>query len=175
MGILRVLVKRLRSLKTLMNAKVDELKLSDISVVRYFIDLFPEELVKTTTIPIEFRIDLCSKATQLRKSRDIVYTTLIEMQELSKHYENGKTRVLYTPSLIFVWSTRVDDALKERMKPRRVRAVAMTIQYGVRGMILAVQSEVSSKRMYSQERLHTWLDRHMERKEDEFCTLRIVY
>ncbi|GJZ87670.1 putative reverse transcriptase domain-containing protein [Tanacetum coccineum] len=27
------------------------------------------------------------------------------------------------------------------MKPRRVRAVAMTIQYGVRGMILAVQSE----------------------------------
>ncbi|GKF34508.1 hypothetical protein Tco_0107708 [Tanacetum coccineum] len=27
------------------------------------------------------------------------------------------------------------------MKPRRVRAVAITIQYGVRGMILAVQSE----------------------------------
>ncbi|GJY74112.1 hypothetical protein Tco_0478543 [Tanacetum coccineum] len=36
----------------------------------------------------------------------------------------------------------MDDALKERMKPIRVRAVAMTIQYEVRGMILAVQSEV---------------------------------
>ncbi|GJT88272.1 hypothetical protein Tco_1069989 [Tanacetum coccineum] len=32
-----------------------------------------------------------------------------------------------------------------RMKPRRAQAVAMTIQYGVRGMILAVQSEASSK------------------------------
>ncbi|GJW24854.1 hypothetical protein Tco_0038665 [Tanacetum coccineum] len=31
------------------------------------------------------------------------------------------------------------------MKPRRAQAVAMTIQYGVRGMILAVQSEASSK------------------------------
>ncbi|GKF42636.1 hypothetical protein Tco_0125978, partial [Tanacetum coccineum] len=27
------------------------------------------------------------------------------------------------------------------MKPRRVRAMAMTIQYGVRGMILIAQSE----------------------------------
>ncbi|GKB88099.1 putative reverse transcriptase domain-containing protein [Tanacetum coccineum] len=35
------------------------------------------------------------------------------------------------------------DALsrKERVKPRRVRAMAMTIQYGVRGMILAAQSK----------------------------------
>ncbi|GJR74693.1 hypothetical protein Tco_0087058 [Tanacetum coccineum] len=35
------------------------------------------------------------------------------------------------------------DALtrKERVKPRRVRAMAMTIQYGVRGMKLAAQSE----------------------------------
>ncbi|GKE77326.1 hypothetical protein Tco_1543446 [Tanacetum coccineum] len=30
---------------------------------------------------------------------------------------------------------------KERVKPRCVRAMAMTIQYGVRGMILVVQSE----------------------------------
>ncbi|GJU89642.1 putative reverse transcriptase domain-containing protein [Tanacetum coccineum] len=37
----------------------------------------------------------------------------------------------------------VADALsrKERVKPRRVRAMAMTIQYGVRGMILTAQSE----------------------------------
>ncbi|GJX12499.1 hypothetical protein Tco_0204257 [Tanacetum coccineum] len=37
----------------------------------------------------------------------------------------------------------VADALskKERVKPKRVRAMAMTIQYGVRGMILAAQSE----------------------------------
>ncbi|GJV86783.1 putative reverse transcriptase domain-containing protein [Tanacetum coccineum] len=37
----------------------------------------------------------------------------------------------------------VADALirKERVKPKRVRAMAMTIQYGVRGMILAAKSE----------------------------------
>ncbi|GKG08663.1 hypothetical protein Tco_0334495, partial [Tanacetum coccineum] len=34
--------------KTLMNTKVDELKLSDISVVRYFIDVFPKDLSMTT-------------------------------------------------------------------------------------------------------------------------------
>ncbi|GJT20298.1 putative reverse transcriptase domain-containing protein [Tanacetum coccineum] len=35
--------------KTLMNTKVDEPKLSDISVVRDFIDVFPEDLSMTTT------------------------------------------------------------------------------------------------------------------------------
>ncbi|GJT46479.1 hypothetical protein Tco_0955194 [Tanacetum coccineum] len=37
----------------------------------------------------------------------------------------------------------VIDALrrKERVKPRRIRAMAMTIRYGVRGMMLAAQSE----------------------------------
>ncbi|GKF41321.1 hypothetical protein Tco_0124663, partial [Tanacetum coccineum] len=35
--------------KTLMNTKVDEPKLSDISVIRDFIDVFPEDLSMTTT------------------------------------------------------------------------------------------------------------------------------
>ncbi|GJZ37287.1 hypothetical protein Tco_0583478 [Tanacetum coccineum] len=35
--------------KTLMNTKVDEPKLSDISVVQDFIDVFPEDLLMTTT------------------------------------------------------------------------------------------------------------------------------
>ncbi|GKE23919.1 hypothetical protein Tco_1435431, partial [Tanacetum coccineum] len=40
-------------------------------------------------------------------------------------------------------TTTVVDALsrKERVKPRRVRAMAMSIQYGVRGMILTAQIE----------------------------------
>ncbi|GKA41251.1 hypothetical protein Tco_0733844 [Tanacetum coccineum] len=40
------------------------------------------------------------------------------------------------------------------MKPRRVRAVAITIQYGVRGMILAVQSEAFKQENVLTERLH---------------------
>ncbi|GJY32817.1 hypothetical protein Tco_0417286 [Tanacetum coccineum] len=51
-------------------------------------------------------------------------------QQIEKRADDGKTNV-------------VTDALsrKERVKPRRVRAMAMIIQYGVRGMILATQSE----------------------------------
>ncbi|GKA20387.1 reverse transcriptase domain-containing protein [Tanacetum coccineum] len=62
----------------------------------------------------------------------------------------------------------VADALsrKERVKPRRVRAMAMTIQSGVRGMILAAQSEAFKQENVLAERLHG-LDQQMERKEDE--------
>ncbi|GJW04314.1 hypothetical protein Tco_1563170 [Tanacetum coccineum] len=50
-----------------------------------------------------------------------------------------KDKILATSSKANV----VTDALNrmERVKPRRVRAMAMTIQYGVRGMILTAQSE----------------------------------
>ncbi|GKA74174.1 putative reverse transcriptase domain-containing protein [Tanacetum coccineum] len=62
----------------------------------------------------------------------------------------------------------VADALsrKERVKPRRVRAMAMTIQSGVRGMILAAQGEAFKQENILAERLHG-LDQQMERKEDE--------
>ncbi|GKA30205.1 putative reverse transcriptase domain-containing protein [Tanacetum coccineum] len=61
----------------------------------------------------------------------------------------------------------VVDALsrKERVKPRRVRAMAMTIQPRVRGMILAAQSEAFKQENVLAERLHG-LDQQMERKEE---------
>ncbi|GJU69766.1 hypothetical protein Tco_1256025 [Tanacetum coccineum] len=69
---------------------------------------------------------------------------------------------------------RADDAnvvtdelsRKERVKPRHVRAMAMTIQYGVREMILTAQSKAFKQENVLAERLHG-LDQHMERKEDE--------
>ncbi|GJW71918.1 hypothetical protein Tco_0128835 [Tanacetum coccineum] len=62
----------------------------------------------------------------------------------------------------------VTDVLsrKERVKPRRVRAMAITIQYRVRGMILAAQSEAFKQENVLAERLHG-LDQQMERKEEE--------
>ncbi|GJZ08334.1 putative reverse transcriptase domain-containing protein [Tanacetum coccineum] len=62
----------------------------------------------------------------------------------------------------------VVDALsrKERVKPRRVRAMVMAIQSGVRGMILAAQREAFKQENVHAERLHG-LDQQMERKEDE--------
>ncbi|GJY03125.1 hypothetical protein Tco_0361277 [Tanacetum coccineum] len=45
-------------------------------------------------------------------------------------------------------------SMKERVKPRRVRAMAMTIQYGERGMIRATQSEA-----FKQENAQTKIDK----------------
>ncbi|GJZ18816.1 reverse transcriptase domain-containing protein [Tanacetum coccineum] len=62
----------------------------------------------------------------------------------------------------------VADALsrKERVKPKRVRAMAMTIHSGVKGMILAAQSEAFDQENVMNERLHG-LDQQMERKRDK--------
>ncbi|GJZ94355.1 putative reverse transcriptase domain-containing protein [Tanacetum coccineum] len=80
--------------------------------------------------------------------------------ELFSDYE---CEIRYHPSKANV----VADALsrKERVKPKRVRAMAMTIQSGVKEMILAAQSEAFKQENVLAERLHG-LDQQMERKED---------
>ncbi|GJU13501.1 putative reverse transcriptase domain-containing protein, partial [Tanacetum coccineum] len=55
---------------------------------------------------------------------------------------------------------------KELVKPRRVRAMAMTLQSGVKEIILAAHSETFKEKNILAERLHG-LDQQMERKEDE--------
>ncbi|GJX48425.1 hypothetical protein Tco_0273615 [Tanacetum coccineum] len=70
----------------------------------------------------------------------VVMIPLEVMRILQVHSERSmKYEIRYHPGKANV----VIDALsrKERVKPRRVRAMAMTIQYGVRGMILTAQSE----------------------------------
>ncbi|GJT93942.1 reverse transcriptase domain-containing protein [Tanacetum coccineum] len=61
----------------------------------------------------------------------------------------------------------VADALskKERVKPKRVRAMAMTIHSGMKGMIFAAQNEAFDQENVMNERLHG-LDQQMERKRD---------
>ncbi|GJZ22715.1 putative reverse transcriptase domain-containing protein [Tanacetum coccineum] len=54
---------------------------------------------------------------------------------------------------------------KERVKPRCVRVMAMTIQFGVKRMILAAQSEAFKQENVTSEMLRG-LDQLMERKED---------
>ncbi|GJZ92982.1 putative reverse transcriptase domain-containing protein [Tanacetum coccineum] len=80
--------------------------------------------------------------------------------ELFSDYEY---EIRYHPSKANV----VADALsrKERVKRRRVRAMAMTIQSGIRGMILSAQGEAFKQENILLERLHG-LDQQMERRED---------
>ncbi|GJY45070.1 reverse transcriptase domain-containing protein [Tanacetum coccineum] len=79
---------------------------------------------------------------------------LFSYYECEIHYHPGKANV-------------VANALsrKERVKPRRVRAMAMTIQSGIRGMILAAQGEAFKQENILVERLHG-LDQQTERRED---------
>ncbi|GJY31379.1 putative reverse transcriptase domain-containing protein [Tanacetum coccineum] len=82
--------------KALMNAKVDEPKVGDISVVRDFVDVFPEDL---SGLPpqrqVEFRIDLIPGATPVAKSPYRLAPS--EMQELSGQLQELQIRLSHSP------------------------------------------------------------------------------
>ncbi|GJR62948.1 putative reverse transcriptase domain-containing protein [Tanacetum coccineum] len=94
-GILRVQGEHtLRAAKALMNAKVDEPKLSDISVVRDFVDVFPKDLLGLPPQrQVEFCINLVPGATPVAKS--LYRLAPPEMQELFGSFKSCKTRVSY--------------------------------------------------------------------------------
>ncbi|GJU49243.1 hypothetical protein Tco_1218798 [Tanacetum coccineum] len=79
-------------------------------------------------------------------------------------FSDYECTIRYHPGKVNV----VADALsrKERVKPRRVRATAVTLQSGVKEMILAAKSEAFKQENVLAERLHG-LDQQMERKRDE--------
>ncbi|GJV36570.1 putative reverse transcriptase domain-containing protein [Tanacetum coccineum] len=97
-GILRVQGERtLGAAKALMNAKVDEPKLSDMYVVRDFVDVFPEDL---SGLPpqrqVEFCIDLVPGATPVAKSPYRLAPS--EMQELSGQLQELQDKGFIRPS-----------------------------------------------------------------------------
>ncbi|GJY81227.1 putative reverse transcriptase domain-containing protein [Tanacetum coccineum] len=83
--------------KALSNVKVDEPKLSDISVVRDFVEVFPEDL---SGLPpqrqVEFRIDLVPGATPVAKSPYRLAPS--EMQELSEQLQELQDKGFIRPS-----------------------------------------------------------------------------
>ncbi|GJZ76107.1 putative reverse transcriptase domain-containing protein [Tanacetum coccineum] len=163
---------------------VDEPKLGDISVVRDFVEVFPKDL---SGLPsqrqVEFRIDLVPGATPAVKSPYRLAPS--EMQELSVQLQELQDKdpskieavknwkVPTTPLEIRSFlglagkANMVADALsrKEQVKTRRVRAMAMTIQSGVRGMILVAQGEAFKQENVLAESLHG-LDQQIEKRKD---------
>ncbi|GJS12918.1 hypothetical protein Tco_0407390 [Tanacetum coccineum] len=130
--------------KTLMNTKVDELKLSNVSVTKVSYDLviFRGEhqcclLRRGAWSSFEVSVGITEEGEVKRRVK------LRRVRAMSMTIQSSvKDKILATPSETSKANV-VIDALrrKERVKPRRVRAMAMTIQYGERGMILAAQSE----------------------------------
>ncbi|GJW81175.1 putative nucleotidyltransferase, ribonuclease H [Tanacetum coccineum] len=95
---LRVQAERtLGAAKALMNAKVDEPKVGDISVVRDFVDVFPEDF---SGLPpqrhVEFRIDLVPGATPIANSP--YRLAPLEMQELSRQLQELQDKGFIRPS-----------------------------------------------------------------------------
>ncbi|GJW85621.1 hypothetical protein Tco_0158766 [Tanacetum coccineum] len=147
-----------RVVKTLMNTKVGELKLSGISVIRDFIDVFPEDLSMTTAmrkeehgVYLKLELELLRKEKLYVKSsvKDKILATPSETskvenapaemlrdldQQMEKRADDGCTlwiklysKYEYETCYHPCKENLVIEALrgKERVKPRRVRAMAM--------------------------------------------------
>ncbi|GJZ42795.1 putative reverse transcriptase domain-containing protein [Tanacetum coccineum] len=97
-GILRVHEERIwKAAKALINAKVDEPRISDIPVVRGFTDVFPEDLpVLPPQRQVEFRIDLVPRATLVAKS--LYRLAPSKMQELSGQLQELQDKGFIRPS-----------------------------------------------------------------------------
>ncbi|GJU16918.1 hypothetical protein Tco_1144884 [Tanacetum coccineum] len=100
------------------------------SSVRDKILATPSETSKVENAPAEMLRDLDQQMEKRADDGCTLWIKLYSKYEYEIRYHPGKANV-------------VIDALsrKERVKPRRVRAMAMTIQHGVRGMKLVAQSE----------------------------------
>ncbi|GKB09870.1 hypothetical protein Tco_0843793 [Tanacetum coccineum] len=162
--ILRVYGARTQGVvKRLMNTKVGESKLSDISIVQDFTDVFSEDLLGLPPQrKVKFRIDLVHGATPVAKSPYRLEPS--EMQELSRQLQElqdkgGGSSYLVIMSVRFATilvRQMVADALsrKERVKPRRVRAMAMTIQSGTDQVISIIAIQVDFKAMGKLARIY---------------------
>ncbi|GKA61220.1 hypothetical protein Tco_0760627 [Tanacetum coccineum] len=101
------------------------------------------ETSKVENAPAEMLRDLDQQMEKRADDGCTLWIKLYSKYEYEIRYHPGKANV-------------VIEALsrKERVKPRRVRAMAMTIQYGVRGMILTAQSEAFKQENVLAEILH---------------------
>ncbi|GKB90520.1 putative reverse transcriptase domain-containing protein [Tanacetum coccineum] len=110
-------------------------------------------------------------------TKSVIYTDhkslqhIFDQKELNMHqrrwlelFSDYECEIKYHPSKANV----VADALsrKERVKPRRVRAMDVTIQSRVKGLILAAQVEAFKDENVIVEKLNG-TDQQMEKREDE--------
>ncbi|GJW69190.1 hypothetical protein Tco_0123614 [Tanacetum coccineum] len=156
--------RTLGAAKALMNAKVDEPRISDIPVELNITDVFPEDLSMTTmtTIVQEEVVIVChEKVVRISLEGD----EILRVQDLVPGVTPvAKSLYRLAPSEMQEWSEqlqefqdKVGDALsrKERVKSRQVR-----------GMILAAQSKAFKQENVLVERLHG-LEQQIEKIGDE--------
>nr|GEU32454.1 reverse transcriptase domain-containing protein [Tanacetum cinerariifolium] len=114
-------------------------------------------LLNTKKGRVKLRLVRAMSMTIQSSVKDKILATPIDTSKV----ENAPAEMLRKANVVTDTLSR-----KERVKPRCVRAMAMTIQYGIKGMTFAAQSEAFKQENVLVESLHG-LDQHMERKEDE--------
>nr|GEV86087.1 putative reverse transcriptase domain-containing protein [Tanacetum cinerariifolium] len=111
----------------------------------------------------------------MQRNKSVIYTDhkslqhIFDQKELNMRqrgwlelFSDYECEIKYHPG-----KANVVDALsrKERVKPRRVRAMAVTIQSGVKGLILAAQGEAFKDENVIAEGLNA-MDQQMKKRED---------
>nr|GEZ52947.1 hypothetical protein [Tanacetum cinerariifolium] len=118
-------------MRQLMSAKAKKKKQEEIVVVRDFPEVFSDYLYGLPLIrEIEFKIKLVPGAMPVAKSP--YFLPPFKLEELS-----GQLKELQDKADVL--------SRKERVKPKRVRAINMTLQSSIKDRILAAQKEASDK------------------------------
>ncbi|GJW69349.1 putative reverse transcriptase domain-containing protein [Tanacetum coccineum] len=190
-GILRVQGEHtLGAAKALMNAKIDEPRISNIPVVRDSTEVFPEDLLGLPPQrQVEFRIDLVPGATLVAKSPYRLAPS--EMQELyGKLHElqdKGRFVIIFIDDILAYSKSKDEHEVHLKLVLESLRKEKLYAKFSklrnwmiilkivrkervksrrVRGMILAAQSEAFNQENVLAKRLRG-LDQQMERKGDK--------
>nr|GEU31960.1 hypothetical protein [Tanacetum cinerariifolium] len=168
--VLRVQGERtLGGMKTLMSTKAEEPELSDIPIVRDFIEVFPEDFLGLPPQQqVEFRIDLIPGATPVVKSPYRLAPS--EMQELSEQLQELQTKEDHEVHLKLVLELLKKERLYAKFSKcdlwlQGVHFLGLVVNHnGIH--VDPTQIEAFKEENAPAERLHG-LDQQMERKEDK--------
>nr|GEW28664.1 putative reverse transcriptase domain-containing protein [Tanacetum cinerariifolium]GEW40896.1 putative reverse transcriptase domain-containing protein [Tanacetum cinerariifolium] len=156
------------NLKQLKTMKINEPKLKDIPVVHEFPGVFPKDLSGLTPSREDGSFCMCIDYRELNKLTVKNRYPLPKIDDLFDQLQGSRYFSKINLDMATISKANiVADALsrKERLKPRRARAISMTIHSSIKAGILEAQSE-ASKDVNTLAEMLKGLEKQIEREED---------